>query len=61
MHSEGFNSALSPVVYVDIAPSINTLYSTMSSARFCRIYILGKMHMGWLIIKCTLARYEVFV
>ena len=28
MHSDGINSALSPVVYGDIAPSINTQYYT---------------------------------
>ena len=28
MQSDGFNSALSPVVYGDIAPSINTHYIT---------------------------------
>ena len=33
MQSDGLNSALSPVVYGDIAPSINTQYNTI----YCKI------------------------
>ena len=35
MQSDGFNSALSPVVYGDIALSINTQYNTIQCLTVC--------------------------
>ena len=36
MQSDGLNSALSPVVYGDIALSINTQYNTMTTVYMCK-------------------------
>ena len=43
MQSDGFNSALSPVVYGDIALSINTQYNTTLSRQGLLIHV--KLHL----------------